>query len=685
MSIDSFNRFFSSINVEEPNNEDLNMILKNYNDYVHKITFTNNETYLLDILSKKNELNIIETILNNIEIVDKYYKKFYDIKDKDYKKTDEFIDTIYLYNKCLSHALIIIYQYFIFIYEIIPSIEPCGTIAIDIECLSSFFNAFIRNENNSSVIHKDEILKQKIINSSTSNIDATNILLIIYKITLIRFNELFFSMSIDYPIRFYNIGSRIKGILETKLETFRREEGIKSLYYKIAELLDSNIEINILHRSHIHMNKYITIPQYDGYCWFVSFLTGLTYSDKNKALLLRIRQEKGEELEKLIKNLSDINDKTEIKIILISFVYYIIDNITLQHKKYTSKMSSNCEIFKYLMKIPLLFLNKLIGDYKQKFTTFLISSLIKKIEEPLTKRQRINDKINDKIIEQIMEQQIQKNLNENTINPNNYIYRSILNNNSFGLNNDDIIIIKKFYEFLNINCLFIYKLGDDIYANMEDLKKDDNFDVIFISQQQKNFQIKGPQNCNYIKIDGRIHQLEINSDKRNIIFKKVEYELDYIMIITDNDSLCDKNCGHCICALHYNNKEYYHDSGYTINEFTCDGISDRIKLPCSLIKKNWTSTLDDPNNNFCIIPCTLIKNYIPNDVLFENEISAKFSNNLCFNNSKIKYCYVRKIPTSGGKGERKNNNKNLMRKVYLDKKLNKYYINYENKRIYLSK
>ena len=32
--------------------------------------------------------------------------------------------------------------------------------------------------------------------------------------------------------------------------------------------------------------KYMTIPQYKNICWFIAILTGITYSDNSKKLLL---------------------------------------------------------------------------------------------------------------------------------------------------------------------------------------------------------------------------------------------------------------------------------------------------------------------------------------------------------------------------------------------------------------
>lgn len=49
----------------------------------------------------------------------------------------------------------------------------------------------------------------------------------------------------------------------------------------IKKIIDMN------NRSTNYIDNYITIPQYEGICWFTSFLTGICYSDKNKQLLLK--------------------------------------------------------------------------------------------------------------------------------------------------------------------------------------------------------------------------------------------------------------------------------------------------------------------------------------------------------------------------------------------------------------
>jgi hypothetical protein len=162
-----------------------------------------------------------------------------------------------------------------------------------------------------------------------------------------------------------------------------------------------------------------------------------------------------------------------------------------------------------------------------------------------------------------------------------------------------------------------------------------------------------------------------------------DYELDYFIIYSDINSVCT-DCGHCICALHYDKKEYYYDSGYFIDDLKCD--RDDIELPCSLIKQNWTQSITNGENSFCTLPCRKIDNHITPKMLKKQQISTKYSNKLCYTNENIIYCYVNKEILHGGKGKNNiNRNTNVTRKVYFDKKLNKYYVNYNNNKIYLSK
>ena len=53
---------------------------------------------------------------------------------------------------------------------------------------------------------------------------------------------------------------------------------------------------------------------------------------------------------------------------------------------------------------------------------------------------------------------------------------------------------------------------------------------------------------------------------------------------SDDKNRSCKLCGHNICALKYNNEEYYYNSQYKSESLQCN--DNNIRLPCTLIKKN---------------------------------------------------------------------------------------------------
>jgi hypothetical protein len=657
--IEEFNDYIQSKkDVMDFNIAEFNEILDKYNKYAEFVILTNNDYYLFNLLMKGDDLGICDAILRNIIIIERYYSSLYDTIIIDINS----MKIIHLYNKCLLHILIVLYQYYFIIDEIIPNItDKCSDKTFI--CLSNFFSKFIENETNKEIIENNEKLKNKV----SETLIEYDIYLIIYKITIIRFNKFFFSDSSEYPIKIHYIYGN-KSIYRNLSENFESFKDTSSKYYRILHLLNFNITAIVKNIPKINQNNYITIPQYSGYCWFVSFLTGLTYSDKNKNLLLH----------KLVpqqyKPVEEIDETTESIIVLYSIVYYIINNITYGYKTYTSNISQHCEIFEFFKKLPLLFLNNLKEEIKEE----IIDDV--RDEEILIKiRQSKRPKLDIPISEDKIKSKLEQILIEEPLNIDNYIHRSIIDN-SVSLNYLDTIIIKKFYQMLNIGCLFVYSTNIGMYAIKQELQQSSNdYDIILISKQKINSKIK---HKDYIKIE---NEFEITDDKLNIKFKEKDYELDYIMFLSDPKSCTDKNCGHCMCALQYNKKEYYYDSRFSIYSLACNK-SNIIKIPCSLMEAEWTTNVNNEENNFCTIPCTYINNYIPRDILKEQKISSKYSNNLCFTNDFLIYCYVKKnssMVEGGSKG--KNTNKNVTRKVHFDKKLNKYYVNYDNNKIYLSK
>ena len=109
--------------------------------------------------------------------------------------------------------------------------------------------------------------------------------------------------------------------------------------------------------------SYITLPQYEGICWFISMLCGITYSDMSKNLLIKKRPRR-------ISASSNTFKK---------FAYDIIDNITRDFKKYNiSSIDSDCELLIALKFTPLnVFRDILDGEVRSKDEDYYMKILYK--------------------------------------------------------------------------------------------------------------------------------------------------------------------------------------------------------------------------------------------------------------------------------------------------------------------
>jgi len=209
----------------------------------------------------------------------------------------------------------------------------------------------------------------------------------------------------------------------------------------LSILIDSNDELLQITR-----DTYITIPQYESICWFISILTGMTYSDKSKKLLIQKQEENKERILDLSK-ITTSKTRRSSKTLFVSFVYYIINNITKGFKKY-GKLRDDCEIFKYLKEIPIYFINYLVEEYRTKYQST--------IDEANLKEENKKNPLK-------LENTLYGLLRENNTNPLNYVYELILDKNSIRIKQIYFSIIKYFYNFLQINCGYIYKINDKYY------------------------------------------------------------------------------------------------------------------------------------------------------------------------------------------------------------------------------
>ena len=378
-------------------------------------------------------------------------------------------------------------------------------------------------------------------------------------------------------------------------------------------------------------NKFITIPQYHGICWFISIITGITYSDRSKKLLLENSNSR------INGNYQKFND----------FIFYIINTITNNYKEYSQNINDDCEILKYLKQQPVYIVKYLVWKYCKnnsldifnnifnnifkKTTNYKIGEVKTIYHEPYEIKEKfktllkhecrknffletIIENTNPKTITDIIDDfidiiyktkehydddfdfdvddtdEFKKKFNEYLINKHN-LYGDEETTIQF-INDKEINAgiqyadnaISFFYEMLNIKtiiCNANISTGN-LKLTCSSKDKDPNPDVIIMNVDMKDPSTPGTE-------------INASSSKlQKITYNNNKYILDYIINITCDRLTCDKCC-HCISAIHYNNNEYFHNSAInTIEDYKClfedEEVEEEINvnIPCSLIKQNWS-------------------------------------------------------------------------------------------------
>jgi hypothetical protein len=193
--------------------------------------------------------------------------------------------------------------------------------------LNDFIKARIKEieKNKEDAFYNFLYSKIKIIDSINDFILIKN-LSILYYITIIEFNKEFYEIYDDtillYPMDkiFYysktnNIyiktdhGVKIIRGYKNAIELLNDEELLKDNHDLILELKNILIDgmlivLDVKDLLRINKDTFITLPQYGPICWFISILTCITYSDRNKKLLLTKKSIN----EKNITTMSDIKE-----------------------------------------------------------------------------------------------------------------------------------------------------------------------------------------------------------------------------------------------------------------------------------------------------------------------------------------------------------------------------------------
>jgi len=606
MTIEEYDTFFNNYNIKvESDINDVEKLLNNFENYLNSILRDNNWFRNIDKLSKdpptKEVLeNTIKNLTKYMNIIHDYYVKIdHDIIKKNIDINFHFVDI-------MTTAIIILYSYVYHnnIFELKSH---------DMDMFKNYYQSIFL------------FFMKKIIEHC-------------YYIDIkIEDEELLFK----FKDIIYNKEPSCRRVVATQTRLIVNFINKISIFYKIAPL----------------NTRYVSMPKYTGICWFVSFIVGITYSDKNKQLLLK----KIPENSLNYKKKTDISELTANEIFT-TLIYRIIVKITENTKTYDMIDETEMnELNIYLKETPIKFLIKLINEYIDTTDKTKLSHEYSFIKEYIE---------NNKIFKPYK-------LNE---------YEQL---GDVGIRESDYFFLNLLYRFLNINSLYLIQADDKTYTY--DVANT-NPEVILINTQTKflgenlmlNHKITSTQ-INYTDITSNI-----NYDKPNkcITYNDNIYELDYILYGSDIYNSWN-NAGHAIVALTYNNEEYFYDSRYYIREYTYNGKT--LRYPCPLLKKKWKDDYYTHNGHFCVKKC------------FHTDINARSplylntknlsEENICYkSNTDIICCYVKVPETSGGninykitnnKIEFQYKNKKYIRNIYINSK--KKYVKLNNEYILLSK
>jgi hypothetical protein len=405
-------------------------------------------------------------------------------------------------------------------------------------------------------------------------------------------------------------------------------------------------------------NNFITIFQYQGICWFTSFLTGICYSDYNKKLLLD-KFDTNKTFYRDIK--TDISEETNPRILLTSFVYNVIKYITYDFKKHNDYKETNedCIIQLYLKEMPIKiiisFYNYFLSNH-ENIPKYFIQLQTRNKNEQLT----FEDITNKKIV--------------------------------LGMSpKEQVEVFTIFYKFLNITLLPIYKDNINLLWVLKTDIKDHlqlNYDILILYDKLDSDKDK------YKKISILTNYIDFKCIITNPF--KFKFNLDYLVQGSDPTQKCSifGGCGHCISAIQYNKEQYIHNTNSLKDFKTCNNFID-ISISCDLMKTDWIKYLNNPEHTYTV-NCTYYKirpelNLHKFNFRYLDYFGYKFTNDAM-------YCYVKEDkdkdkPTlpkkdiietlKGGTKKIKyliNINKNLIFIIY-NKKKQVIYI--ENNKLYL--
>jgi hypothetical protein len=591
----------------------LNLIIDEYNQYINSININIHYEiiiFLLGIIGLNNANP--EEILNHIlkSIYTDYLEKIIEYLEKiNYsdKEADIYLQIVNKLIHNIYETILLLYSFRYYI-NIIPKILLKYTVkAIMPE--DKYTN--IKN----TIQNFFSCLEHSINNGTFINIDYTNITT---KETIYRY---IINNFIKDILQVYNIFANFISIdiIISKINVITKiyEDYSKGLIILdntkliIIKLIIKLNEYNISAKKFIitKKNMYITLPQYENNCWYLSILTCMTFSDASKKLLI-------EKILLMYRNKKSIilsnADKELFNIILI-----IIETITSKFETYDVDKQINCDKLVY-------FKEGLMKYIYMKYNEFLNINNLKSI--------KITDEMLNKTIgyDEYLYYRMAYIYNCQEITSKTTIIPS-------GMDIPEYSLINSFYKIFNIKTLWIYNYNNSIY-HCQLQNNNSNPDIIFIQLHDSDFFITNLETNPNVIIPFDKKKIRYNDDY-SITFNDCNYELDYTIYLTDDTISNKTGSGHIISSIHYKGEQYYHDSASNVQKMHCG--DKEITIPCPLVKFDWKKDIYF-KSEFCIKQCFYNK---AADTTESQIIKAQLQseNALCFNNIKnITLAYIKK-------------------------------------------
>jgi len=568
----------------------------------------NNILTVININLIDSEIKLTEKLNSTIETLNDTYKSSLKSIFKDlhkliiiYNKLSDDIKENNINVNILLCELIFKYCYYLFhnciiINDIMKFKSKSRAVSIN---LQKFYNSVDTNKNSNYTESIDTFIKynnyiKKLFNNKIYLIDINSNI----SFVKIQFNIVFKSINRTNLLNFSLI-NETTNTNDIDLYIYNKS---KYPLLDVVTIIISTIIYQIINSIYIKQKlSYVTIPQYTSNCWQIAMITGIAYSDLSKKLLLNSRETSYSEH------------------IFNKFIYYIIDNVTNNFKKYDENVKSDCEIFKKFYDIQFPLIHDII---ESNFDKSELNDMLKVIYYKCYKSQDYDKNIKEMkiyidnniliysyfvILRVVFNKLMSKSVNPLTVRIDteerfiSTINRLIDNLSydtdtyKYGIRTNHIYLLSYYYNLLNINNTFYYykKEGDIYSVNPHINYFNENPDVLIF------------QNSNDISssnINKRIIHEFKNIGNSEINFNEAKYKLDFIFLNNDFSYSTD-NCGHSICAIHYNGKQYIYDTTHTLNRINCSGYDNDFKIPCSLIKQDWINLKGCYKSN----QCTFIK------------------------------------------------------------------------------